>query len=181
MTWATSDTIIFVGTGFEVNVQVVQDEHPATLNLAGHMHGLLTLRVVKPITAGQQVFCDYGPQFWGSTTVDAKGSHCFMHMHTTLPSHTPGNLVYKPLPLPLVDAYQPPEDDDASPALAATANELLQLSGGTPSIDHAVAPFALNFRFSPCNTLLYLTSYKFLLRLLPRRQSKLVEQRSPLN
>ena len=181
LTCATSDTIIFVGTSFDVNVQVVQDEHPATLNLAGHMHGLLTLRVVKSITAGQQVFCDYGPDFWGSTTVDARGSLCFMHMPTTLPSHTPGNLVYKPLPLPPAIAYLPPEDDDVSPPLAATANELLQLSAGTSSIDHAVTPFALNFRVSPCYTLLYLTSYKFLLRLLHRRQSKLVEKRSPPN
>ena len=67
------------------------------------------------------------------------------------------------------------------PPLAATAIELLQLSGGTSSIDHAVTPFALNFRVSPCYTLLYLTSYKFVLRLLHRRQSKLVEKRSPPN
>ena len=55
-------------------MEVVQDEHPATLNKAGQMQTLLTLRVVKELVAGQQILCNYGDSYWGAVVADAGGT-----------------------------------------------------------------------------------------------------------
>jgi hypothetical protein len=66
-----------LGTGSPVNVQVVQDEHPATLYISGQLTALLTVRAVSEILAGQQLLCEYGPLYWGSNVVNAQGPCVF--------------------------------------------------------------------------------------------------------
>ena len=143
-------THIYIGTGSPVNVQVVQDEHPATLFMTGLVPALLTVRAVVEILAGQQLFCEYGPLYWGSNVVNAQGPVVFplvyAHAHLTLPSHNPGQLVYMPLPLPPDDVIADADDVERSPRsslVGDAAMDLLQIRGDAvpdASLDLAVTP-----------------------------------------
>ncbi len=88
-------THIYIGTGSPVNVQVVQDEHPATLFMTGQLPALLTIRAVVEILGGQQLFCEYGPLYWGSNVVNAQGVSfglCTCTPHTPFPHFRPACL-----------------------------------------------------------------------------------------
>ena len=100
--------------------------------------------------AGQQLFCAYGPLYWGSNVVNAQGPVVFplvyAHAHLTLPSHNPGQLVYMPLPLPPDDVIDDADDVERSPRssrVGDAAMDLLQIRGDVvpdASLDLAVTP-----------------------------------------
>ncbi len=56
-----------------VNVEVVQDDLPATLNMTGNLHNLLGLRTTTIIKPGDQLWLFYGPVFWAKTKRDEHG------------------------------------------------------------------------------------------------------------
>ena len=64
------------GTGDSVNVEVSQNEMPATLYMTGTLHHLLAIRTVKKIKKGEQIFMDYGDVFWKKTKYDDNGLSC---------------------------------------------------------------------------------------------------------
>jgi hypothetical protein len=64
------------GTDESVNVEVSQDEMPATLYMTGKLHQLLAIRTVKKIKKGEQIFMDYGDVFWKKTKYDDNGLSC---------------------------------------------------------------------------------------------------------
>ena len=140
----------YIGTGSPVNVQVVQDEHPATLYMTGQLTALLTVRAVSEILGGQQLLCEYGPLYWGSNVVNAQGPFVFpldyKHAHLTLPSHAPGQLVYMPLPPPPDDVIADADDVERSPRsspVGDAALDLLQIRGDAvldATLDLAVTP-----------------------------------------
>ena len=45
-------------------MQVVQDEHIATLLLGGALHKLLIVKTLLPIAPGEEFLLDYGDLFW---------------------------------------------------------------------------------------------------------------------
>ena len=73
------------GTGAEVNVHIVQDEHPATLYLSNLLHRLLTIKVVRDIQPGEQLLCSYGTKFWEEAVRNENGRPTrIARLHTTL-------------------------------------------------------------------------------------------------
>ena len=172
-------THIYIGTGSPVNVQVMQDKHPATLFMTELLPALLTVRAVVEILAGQQLLCEYGPLYWGSNVVNAQGPVVFplvyAHAHLTLPSHNPGQLVYMPLPLPPDDAIDDGDDVSAFrvppvPPSSVTPLWICFKSGVTRSRTPRLISRSHQSNVSSLDVclshprLLYFTSYTFLCR-----------------
>ena len=73
------------GTGAEVNVHIVQDEHPATLFLSNQFHRLLTVKVVKDIQPAEELLCSYGDKYWTEAVRYENGRLTrIARQHTTL-------------------------------------------------------------------------------------------------
>ena len=85
-------------------MQVVQDEHIATLHLGGALHKLLIVKTLLDIAPGDEFLMDYGDLFWDSCTEGPLGPHTRPHFHTMC-SLNPSLL---PLPPPNTNILTPP-------------------------------------------------------------------------
>ena len=53
-------------TNAKANVEMVQNSSPRTLAANDNLHMFIRARAIEHITAGEQLFFNYGEAYWGS-------------------------------------------------------------------------------------------------------------------